>query len=134
MSTLIDSNVLLDVATDDPTFADRSEQAIHDAGLAGDLIVNQIVVAEICRAFPTDGRLNSVLEMLGIVRESLPFEAGRPAAIAFAKFIKNQGRRGGLMLPDFLIGAHADYVGHNLLTRDTKRFRSYFPDVPLITP
>ena len=38
------------------------------------------------------------------------------------------------MLPDFFIGAHAVVAGMSLLTRDTRRYRSYFPTVVLITP
>lgn len=134
MGTLVDSNILIDIATDDSAFGERSEDAINDAGMSGDLVVNQIIVAEICRSFPTDDTLNTALEILGVVRESLPFDAGRPAAEAFAKFIKKRGRARGLVLPDFLIGAHAQYARHDLLTRDPKRFRTYFPDVQLITP
>jgi predicted nucleic acid-binding protein len=37
-------------------------------------------------------------------------------------------------LPDFYIGAHAAIAGLTLLTRDPRRYASYFPRVRLISP
>ena len=95
--------------------------------------VNPIIYAELCLGFDRESDLDGVLARAGVRRWSLPFAAAWPAARAFARYRK----RGGLRtspLPDFFIGAHALVDGLFLLTRDARRYRTYFPHVRLISP
>lgn len=132
--TLVDANVLLDVLTADPQWLAWSSASLIDARGSGPLAVNPIVCAEIAPALDFDWRrLDEWLTHSGILKEPLPFAAATLAAAAHDKY----RRRGGVRtapLPDFFIGAHAEVSGLTLLTRDATRYRTYFPQVPLICP
>jgi predicted nucleic acid-binding protein len=131
--TLIDSNVLLDVATADPQWAGWSEQALIDAADDGQLAINPIIYAEVSIGFATIEELDEALPAEAIARVQLPYEAAFLAGKAFI----NYRRRGGTKttpLPDFYIGAHAAIAGFRLLTRDAARYRTYFPTVAVIAP
>ncbi len=131
---LVDSNVLLDILTADPVWLLWSAAEIGNARKSGTLIINPIICAEIAPAFDCDWtQLDSWLFPSGFVRESLPFEASVLAAAAHKLYRKRGGTKTSPM-PDFYIGAHADYAGHAVLTRDPVRFRAYFPNVQLILP
>ena len=132
-STLLDANVLLDIATDDPTWGDWSARQLAKAADTGPLIINAIVYAEVSVSFPKIEDLDDALPPEDYRREPLPFEAAFLAGKAFLAY----RRRGGAKtspLPDFLIGAHAAVAGYRLLTRDAGRCATYFPSVPLIAP
>lgn len=132
-STLIDSNVLLDVLTDDPTWAGWSSTALQNALDRGVVVVNPIVYAEVSTGFDRIEDLDAALPPSHFLREALPWAAGFIAGKAFLGY----RRRGGAKrapLPDFYIGAHAAVAGHRLLTRDRGRYTTYFPTVELITP
>lgn len=133
MSVLVDANVLIDVATDDPAWADWSATALERAGRGSRLVVNPIVYAEVSVAFDRIEDLDALLPPELFQREALPWEAAFLAGKAFLAY----RRRGGTKetpLPDFYIGAHAAVRGHRLLTRDRGRFATYFPAVTLIAP
>lgn len=131
---LIDSNVLLDIATEDPRWIDWSIARMTEVLNSGEpAIVNPIIYAELSAGYPTLTVLDQVLSDLGVVREDLPW----PAAFAAGRAFVSYRRRGGARtspLPDFFIGAHAQTAGHRLLTRDAARYRTYFPDLELIAP
>ena len=133
-SSLVDSNVLIDVLR---PRADRwSEWArrwIAEARLAGSLVINPIVVAEVAFQFTDRSWFEAMFESPLWTKEALPFDACHPAATAHRQYRRRGGQR-DRMLPDFLIGAHALIRGHRLLTRDARRYRSYFPDVSIIAP
>lgn len=131
--TLVDTNVLLDLVTDDPTWADWSVAQLEAASLLGPLLINAVVYAELAvrydRIEALDGFLGQAgLEMAPIPRASL-FLAGK----LFTRYRKSGGSRTGV-LPDFFIGAHAAVNQLSLLTRDVGRYRTYFPSLKLITP
>jgi predicted nucleic acid-binding protein len=131
--TLVDSNVLLDIATEDPRWAEWSERSLADAANDGQLVINAIVYAEVSIGFPTIEELDDALPPDTFVRAQLPYEAGFLAGKAFLTY----RRRGGAKetpLPDFYIGAHAAIAGYKLLTRDARRYRTYFPTVALVAP
>lgn len=134
MSTvLVDANVLIDVALADPTWSGWSRRALERAGDESVLIINPIVYAEIAAGFGTVEEVEEVLPAEDFVREALPW----PACFLAGRCFVTYRRRGGEKrspLPDFFIGAHAVVSGHKLLTRDAKRYRSYFPTVDLIAP
>lgn len=130
---LVDSNVLLDLFTDDPRWRSWSERAIGDALAAGGIGINQIVYAETSLAFENGEALDRELNALPVNRLQLSYEAAFSAARAFLRYRRAGGSRRS-PLPDFYIGAHAAFEGLALLTRDAGRYRTYFPTVELITP
>lgn len=130
---LVDSNVLLDVATDDPTWASWSSEALREAADESTLAINPIVYAEVSVAYANIEDLEAVFPAEIFRRDRPPYEAGFLAGKAFLQYRKRGGIRRS-PLPDFYIGAHAAVAGFRLLTRDGKRYRSYFPTVELITP
>ena len=133
MYTLVDSNVILDVFTDDPQWADWSSEALSFASDESTLAINPIIYAEVSVRVASIEDLNALLPTTGFRRLDLPYEAGFLAGKAFLAY----RRRGGLRtnpLADFYIGAHAAVSEMRLLTRDARRYRTYFPTVPLIAP
>jgi predicted nucleic acid-binding protein len=132
-ATLVDSSVLLDVLTEDPTWSQWSEEALARAGDAGALVINPIVYAEVSAGFDRIEDLDEAVPEADFVREPLPYEASFLAAKAFLAYRKRGGDRRS-PLPDFYIGAHAAVRQHRLLTRDAARYRTYFPSVEVIAP
>ncbi|HYH89072.1 MAG TPA: type II toxin-antitoxin system VapC family toxin [Solirubrobacteraceae bacterium] len=129
---LVDSNVLLDLFTDDPVWAAWSEARLAEAFDAGQVVINPIVYAEISVAFDRIETLDAALpERLG--REGLPWEAGFLAGRCFLEYRRRGGTRRS-PLPDFYIGAHAAVTGRALLTRDADRLRTLLPTLRLTTP
>ncbi len=133
MAVLVDTNVLIDVAVRDPHWSRWSRNAIAEASLDHELIVNQVVYAEFSLRYERPEELDAALDAATFVRESLPWDAAFLAGRAFLAYRRRGGRRERL-LPDFFIGAHAAVRGHAVITRDPEGFRSYFPGVELITP
>ncbi len=132
--TLVDANILLDVLTADPHWLDWSSASLIEARVGGPLAVNPIICAEIAPAFGFDWpQLDAWLARSGIFKEALPFPATTVAAAAHREYRRRGGPRTS-PLPDFFIGAHAEVNGWTLLTRDAARYRTYFPQVPLICP
>jgi predicted nucleic acid-binding protein len=132
-TTLVDSNVLLDIATEDPAWYVWSAGALANAANEGPLVINAIIYAEVSIGFSAIEALDDALPPAVYEREQLPFEAGFLAGKAFLAYRRRSGAR-PVPLPDFYIGAHAAINGHRLLTRDAQRYRSYFPTVRLLTP
>jgi Predicted nucleic acid-binding protein, contains PIN domain len=131
--TLIDTNVLLDLATNDSVWADWSVRQLDRAAVKGPLVINDVVYAELSVGFERIEELDELLDEAGITLDEIPREALFLAGKAFRRYRAVGGARSGV-LPDFFIGAHAAVLGLPLLTRDAKRYRTYFPSVVLITP
>jgi len=130
---LVDTNVLLDLATNDPRWADWSQQTLETAALAGRLLINPIVYAEFSIGFSRIEAVDAVLKAIGIA----PVEIPRPALFLAGKAFAAYRRRAGAsarVLPDFLIGAHAAVAELRLITRDVGRYRTYYPSLELVTP
>ena len=130
---LVDTNVLLDIFTDDTTWRSWSERTIRDALLTGTVGINPIVYAETSLAFADADALDCHLDILMLARLPLPYGAAFRAGRAFLRYRRAGGTRSS-PLPDFYIGAHAETEGLTLLTRDLGRYRSYFPSLKLVTP
>ena len=129
---LVDSNVLLDLFTDDPAWMAWSEARLAEAFDAGPVLINPIVYAEISIAFERIETLEAALpDELG--REDLPCEAAFLAGKCFVDYRRRGGARRS-PLPDFSIGAHAAVTGRALLTRDANRYRTLLPALTLISP
>lgn len=131
--TIVDSNVLLDLLTHDPVWSSWSGDRLADALDRGPVVINQIVYAEVSLGFTTVEALDAVLSADRFVRGNLPWAAAFLAARCFRDYRARGGRRTST-LPDFFIGAHAAVFGLPLLTRDARRYRTYFPTVELIAP
>lgn len=131
--TLVDSNVLLDVMTDDPTWAPWSATALAQAIDRGPVVINPIIYAEVSVRFNTVEELEDTLSPQAFHRQPLPWAAGFLAGKAFVRYRRSGGTRQS-PLPDFYIGAHAAVNELRLLTRDPDRYRTYFPTVQLSAP
>jgi predicted nucleic acid-binding protein len=131
--TLVDTNVLLDLVTDDPVWANWSIRQLDAAAMQGALAINPVVYAELSLRFERIESLEEVLDSAGIAVEPTPRSALFLAGKVFRKYRTAGGRRTGV-LPDFFIGAHAAVLGLPLLTRDAARYRTYFPSVSLTAP
>ena len=130
---LVDSNVLLDVMTEDPVWSTWSAEMLEETGEARVLVINPIVYAEVSIGFERIEDLDDALPPDHFRRESLPWEAGFLAGKTFLKYRRAGGVRRS-PLPDFYIGAHAAVRGYDVLTRDATRYRTYFPRLTLIAP
>lgn len=130
---LVDTNVLVDLWTGDSEWGAWSERALGRAAERSQLAVNPIIYAELCLGFERESLLEDALGEAGVRRLVLPYRAAWPATVAFTAYRKRGGRR-TTPLPDFFIGAHALVEGLTLLTRDARRYRSYFPGIRLIAP
>lgn len=130
---MIDANVLLDLLTNDPTWFDWSAAKVKRARSSGLLVINPIIYAEISNAFVTETALSDYISPTDFVRTPLPFEASFLAGRAF-RLYRSRGGNKTSTLPDFYIGAHAEVESLTLVTRDSARYKTYFPKVKLIAP
>jgi predicted nucleic acid-binding protein len=134
MSTvLVDSNVILDIATVDPRWYAWSARALESAANESTLAINPLIYAEVSVGFDRIEELDLALSSTLYQREPLPFEAAFLAGKAFVQYRRRGGHRAN-PLPDFYIGAHAAVRRFRLLTRDAARYRTYFPTIELIAP
>jgi predicted nucleic acid-binding protein len=131
--TLLDSNVLIDLLVDDPTWSDWSLAQLQKAALDGPLLINDIVYAETSTRYPAIEDFEFALAVANITVVPTPRMALFLAGKAFTQYRRAGGLRTGV-LSDFFIGAHAAVEKLPLLTRDAQRYRHYFPTVVLITP
>ncbi len=130
---LVDSNILIDIVADDARWFDWSIAQVKLAARNGPLLINDIIYAEGSVRYQRIADYESFLERVGISRVPMPAEALFLAGKVFADYRRVRGTKTGV-LPDFFIGAHAVIGGLPLLTRDVRRYRTYFPNIALITP
>jgi predicted nucleic acid-binding protein len=130
---LVDTNVLVDVLEDDPEWADWSIGQLRAQSKIHRLAINPVIYSELSLTFSTVEALDQVIDDLGLVMVELPRPALFLAGKAFVRY-RRQGGTKGNVLGDFFIGAHAAVSQYPILTRDTRRFASYFPTVTLIAP
>lgn len=130
---LVDSNVILDIATIDPVWLAWSEAMMQHLANEASLVINPLIYAEVAVRYRSLEDLEAALPGNLFRRDALPYEAAFLAGRAFRMY----RRRGGIRrspMPDFYIGAHAAVRRYRLLTRDAARYRTYFPTVELIAP
>jgi predicted nucleic acid-binding protein len=131
--TIVDTNVLLDLVTDDPVWAAWSIARLDAASLSGPLIINNVIYAELAVRYERIEDLNRFVDEAGLVIDTIPREALFLAGKIFTQYRRAGGSKNGV-LPDFFIGAHAAVREIPVLTRDKGRYRTYFPTVELIAP
>ncbi|MCC5850989.1 MAG: PIN domain-containing protein [Verrucomicrobia bacterium] len=132
MPVYVDSCVVLDIMTDDELFGDWSENILSEYRQEG-LWVNWMVYAEICAGLDHPSEADQVLQELGLELKPSSRNGLWLAAKAFVRYRAAGGVKAS-PLPDFLIGAQAEAEELKLITRDSKRFQTYFPNVRLILP
>jgi predicted nucleic acid-binding protein len=132
-STLIDSNVLIDLFDEESEWREWSDAMVHAAGKRGDVVINPLIFAEVSAGYDSFEEVDALLSAPFFKRESLPWEAAFLAGRAFWLYRQRGGTRTS-PLPDFYIGAHAAVAGHTLLTRDARRYRHYFPKLRIVAP
>lgn len=130
---LVDTNILLDIVGNDPHWADWSIQQIDAASVRHHLIINDVIYAEFSVGFTRVEDVDRFLADAGIERLAMASVSLFLAGKAFERY-RRQGGTKTNVLPDFFIGAHAATAGIPILTRDARRYRTYFPTVALITP
>lgn len=131
---LVDANVLIDMLVDDPTWRPWSEANVRRFAGEQGVGINPIIFAEVAPHFTSREYALRWLRGTPYARLRLPYKAAYGAGAAYARYRKLEKGEKRSPMPDFYIGAHAQLLGMQLLTRDPRRYRTYFPDVQLITP
>jgi predicted nucleic acid-binding protein len=130
---IVDTNILVDIASGDPHWKDWSMGALAVAMHNGPLVINAVIYSEFSLGFATEADCDAEIERFGAIFSDIPKHAAFRAGVAFREY----RRRGGVRaspLPDFFIGAHASVFGVPILTRDVTRYRTYFPEVEVVGP
>lgn len=130
---LVDTNVILDVIENDPEWAAWSQAQLDAASLKFRLVINPVIYAELSIAYRRIEELESMIGRAGFRLDPIPREALFLAGRVFLKYRQQRGTKSGV-LPDFFIGAHAAVSGIPLLTRDVRRYLTWFPSLKLIAP
>ncbi len=129
---LVDTNIILDVLTDDPNWAEWSITALEKNESKG-LAINPAVYAELSFGFDSREELDSVIRQFGLTYVKTSRDGLFKAAQAFKNY-KLEGGGRNFVLPDFFLGGHAEAASCSILTRDVKMYNSFFSSVPLICP
>jgi predicted nucleic acid-binding protein len=130
---LVDTNVLVDIVSDDPIWAEWSQRHLVIAAAQDELAINDIIYAELSVRHAAIEELDAMIRDAGLVSAVIP----RPALFLAGKAFQRYRFAGGIktgVLPDFFIGAHAVIADSMLITRDAARYRTYFPGIMLIAP
>jgi predicted nucleic acid-binding protein len=130
---LVDTNVLVDIVSDDPLWAEWSQRHLTIAAAQDEVAINDIVYAELSVRYATIEELDAMIREARLVSASIPRPALFLAGKAFHRYRSAGGKRTGV-LPDFFLGAHAVVSDCVLMTRDAARYRTYFPGIMLIAP
>ena len=130
---LVDTNVLVDVLEDDPEWADWSIGQLRAQSQIHRLAINPVIYAELSLTFSAVEALDRTIDELGLTMIEIPRPALFLAGKAFVRY-RRQGGKKENVLADFFIGAHAAVSRYPLLTRDTRRYSTYFSGVNLIAP
>jgi predicted nucleic acid-binding protein len=130
---LVDTNILVDIMDADSQRADWSAQQLRAQRQVHELVINPVIYAELAPGFASQEKLDSQVKAIGLRFRELPKPALYVAGVAHRQYRRAGGARESI-LADFLIGAHAMVLGCGILTRDARRYRNYFPRVPLVSP
>lgn len=129
----VDSCVLIDISTNDPTYAQASYDALRDAIARDDVVVCDAVVAELCATVDQVEATLDAITALGIRYSAVAEQAAIRAGIMQRRYRDRGGKR-ERVISDFLVGSHALMQCGTLLTRDAGFFRDYFKGLKIINP
>jgi predicted nucleic acid-binding protein len=129
----VDTNVLIDVIDNDPVWADWSQRQLDTAAALDELAINDVIYAELAVGYEDQEQLDAMIARSGLILVPAPRIALFLAGKAYQRYRLSGGSRTGV-LADFFIGAQAFAAGAQLLTRDPRRYRTYFQGVRLIAP
>ena len=132
-AVIVDSNVLLDIFTEDKRWLSRSSNALERTANESRVVINPVIYGEVSIRFERIEQLDEALPPAIFAREDIPYEAAFLAGKAYLAYRRRAGTKSSL-LPDFYVGAHAAIRGYRILTRDIARYRTYFPKLELIAP
>lgn len=132
MPVIVDTNVIVDIITDDPRWCDWSLAQLEQYDAEG-LVINPFIYAELCYGFPSPQAVDELVKRFGLGYEAVPRLGLFKAAQAFHRYKSRRGRKHSI-LPDFFIGGHAEATSQPLLTRDKGHYATYFKGVTLICP
>ena len=130
---LVDTNILIDVLNNEPRWADWSIHQLRVQSKIHVLSINPIIYSELSCAFSKIEDLDGVVQVMGLKYVQMPKPALFLAAKAFQAYRKKGGTKHNI-LGDFFVGAHAAVSRLPVLTRDTQRYKTYFPSVQLVSP
>lgn len=131
--TLVDTNVIFDIAEEDADWRHWSERRLAEAAEEGGIFINPMIYAELTGGFSSREDLDAILSAARFSRAELPWDAAYAAGVAYLSYRRRGGTR-TTMVADFLIGAHAAVRGYSLLTRDRGYYSTYFPTLTIISP
>ena len=130
---IVDTNVIIDVIGAPTTYSPASATALSRIGLGQRLVVNLVIFAEASARFSTPEQVEAAFDRLQLNMEPLTNAVAHRAGVAHREYRRAGGAR-DTILPDFLIGAQADMMGLPILTRDPRRFSTYFRNLVLVDP
>lgn len=130
---LVDSNVLLDVTSANQQWGRWSSESLNRLADDAILVINPVVYGEVSVRYSTIEEVDLALPSDHFRRDDIPYAAAFLAGKVYLEYRRHGGLR-HTPLPDFYIGAHAAVAGFRLLTRDPRRYRTYFPKLELIAP
>ena len=132
MITAVDTNIFLDVFLPDERFAADSAKLLKLAYDEGALIICDIVYAELVPQFEDRQRLNNTLAAINVSLSSVDADVAFLAGEKWGLYRKSRGKRQRI-ITDFLIGAHATIKAERFLTRDRGFYKSYFPELEILS-
>jgi hypothetical protein len=130
---IVDTNVLVDVLGNDPEWADWSIRQLRSQAQVHELAITPVIYAELSLTFESVASLDSAVAGMQLTMTEPTRDALFLAGKAYVKYRRSGGGKHNV-LADFFIGAQAAVSRCGILTRDPKRYRNYFPGVPLVTP
>ncbi len=131
-TTAIDTSVLIAIVKGEPS-AELWVDSLVEASAGGDLVICDVVAAELFALMLDSRRFDASLQGLGISFSPIEMPAAQLAGKIFRKYRQQGGPREHLV-PDFLIGAHAMEQADSIAAVDRGYLRRYFPKLKVVRP